>query len=61
MTVTYPLLDRARKILWLVTGASKLEMLGRLQRADASIPGGRVRPDRALVLADRDATGGPRP
>jgi 6-phosphogluconolactonase len=55
MTVTYPLLERARRILWLVTGASKVEMLRRLQRADASIPGGRVRADRALVLADRAA------
>jgi 6-phosphogluconolactonase len=55
MTLTFPLLDRARKILWLATGASKLEMLARLRRADASIPGGRVRSDRALVLADREA------
>jgi 6-phosphogluconolactonase len=55
MTVTYPLLERARRILWVVTGASKVEMLQRLQRGDASIPGGRVRADRALVLADRAA------
>lgn len=55
MSVTYPLLARARRILWLVTGKSKVEMLARLRRADASIPGGRVRADRALVLADRDA------
>ncbi len=57
MTVTYPLLDRARKILWLVTGASKVEMLQRLRDGDASIPAGRVGSERALVLADREASG----
>lgn len=55
MTVTYPLLDRARRILWLATGGSKVEMLERLRRGDPAIPGGRVRADRALVLADRAA------
>ncbi len=55
MTVTYPLLARARRILWLVTGASKFEMLKRLRDADASIPAGRVRAERAVVLADRAA------
>ncbi len=58
MTVTYPLLARARRILWLVTGGSKVEMLERLQKADPTIPAGRVRSDRALVLADREASGG---
>ncbi|MDH3212062.1 MAG: 6-phosphogluconolactonase [Myxococcales bacterium] len=58
MTLTYPLLDRARRILWLVTGASKADVLVRLRGADASIPAGRVRRDHALVLADRAAAGG---
>ncbi len=58
MTVTYPLLARARRILWLVTGSSKVEMLERLRSGDPSIPAGRVRSDRALVLADRAASGG---
>ncbi|MDJ0848171.1 MAG: 6-phosphogluconolactonase [Myxococcota bacterium] len=57
MTVTYPLLDRARRILWLVTGGSKVEMLQRLRDGDRSIPGGRVASERAVVLADRAATG----
>ena len=57
MTLTYPLLERARQILWLVTGASKSAMLARLRTGDTSIPGGRVRRDRALVLADRAAAG----
>jgi 6-phosphogluconolactonase len=55
MTLTFPLLNRARRILWLVTGASKREMLARLRAADASIPAARVRGDAALVLADRAA------
>jgi len=57
MTLTYPLLNRARRILWLVTGSEKVGMLARLQSADPSIPGGRVRQDNALVLADRAAAG----
>jgi 6-phosphogluconolactonase len=57
MTLTYPLLDRARRILWLVTGGSKVEMLERLRGGDPSIPAGRVRSDGAVVLADRAASG----
>ena len=56
MTLTYPALDRARRVLWLVTGAEKVAMLARLQAGDRSIPAGRVRADRALVLADRAAS-----
>lgn len=55
MTLTYPALGRARRIVWLVTGEAKASMLERLLRGDASIPAGRVRSDRALVLADREA------
>ena len=57
MTLTYPVLERARRILWLVTGSSKSQMLLRLRRADESIPAGRVRADRALLMADREALG----
>jgi 6-phosphogluconolactonase len=57
MTVTYPLLDRARRLLWLVTGSSKVEMLKRLCDGDASIPAGRVARRNAVVLADRAAAG----
>jgi len=55
MTLTYPVLNRSRRILWLVTGAEKVAMLPRLLAADASIPAGRVRQEQALVLADRAA------
>lgn len=57
MTVTYPLLERARRILWIVTGDAKRSMLERLREGDASIPAGRVRRDRAVALADRAAAG----
>lgn len=55
MTLTYPMLDRSRRILWLVTGSDKAGMLTRLRAGDHSIPAGRVRPDCALVLADAAA------
>ena len=55
MTLTYPILNRSRRVLWVVTGGEKTKMLIRLQQGDQSIPSGRVRQDRALVLADRDA------
>jgi 6-phosphogluconolactonase len=53
MTMTYPLLNRSRRILWLVTGSEKAGMLMRLCNGDESIPAGRVCQDQALVLADR--------
>ena len=55
MTLTYPMLNRSRRILWMVTGAEKVEMLARLRDGDVSIPAGRIRRDNALVLADRAA------
>jgi 6-phosphogluconolactonase len=57
MTLTYPMINRSRRILWLVTGREKAGMLARLGNGDLSIPGGRVRQDQALVLADRAAAG----
>ncbi|SRR6266481_2022186 len=55
MTLTYPMLNRSRRIVWLVTGSEKVDMLARLRAGDRSIPAGRVDQARALVLADRDA------
>jgi 6-phosphogluconolactonase len=55
MTLTYPILNRARSILFLVTGKEKIDMLPKLLSADSSIPSGRIRQTNAVVLADRDA------
>ena len=57
MTLTYPLLNRARRVLWLVTGSEKAEMLTRLRASDRTIPAGRVRSDQAVLLADAAAAG----
>jgi 6-phosphogluconolactonase len=57
MTLTYPTIDRARRILWVVTGGEKAGMLARLRKRDPGIPAGRVCQDAALVLADRAAAG----
>ncbi len=57
MTITYPVINRARRVLWLVTGSEKVPMFGRLRDADPSIPAGRVRQDVALLLADHAAAG----
>ena len=58
MTLTYPVLDHAGAVLWLVTGAEKVDALRRLQRRDQTIPAGRVRQDGAVVVADRAAAAG---
>jgi 6-phosphogluconolactonase len=55
MTLTFPAIDRARRVLWVVTGASEAAMLKRLQAGDRTIPAGRVRQDRAMLIADRAA------
>lgn len=57
MTLTYPLINRARKILWVVTGVEKVAMLARLRAGDVSIPAGRIVSAKALLLADYAAVG----
>jgi len=57
MTLTYPMLNRSRKILWLLTGAEKAAMLPRLQAGDPTIPAGRISSSQAVVLADKAAAG----
>lgn len=58
MTLTYPALSAARKILWLVTGPSKREPLAELLAGDRSIPAGRVENDEMTVVADEAAAPG---
>ncbi|MGB7555640.1 MAG: 6-phosphogluconolactonase [Candidatus Korobacteraceae bacterium] len=55
MTLTYPVLNRSRRILWLMTGAEKVAMLPRLLEGDTTIPSGRISRDQAVVIADQAA------
>lgn len=57
MTLTYPALEEARRIVWLVTGPDKRDALARLLTADPLIPAGRVRNERMTVVADEAASG----
>lgn len=56
MTLTYPALARAERILWLISGADKREALAKLLAGDRSIPAGRVEAARSTILADEAAT-----
>ncbi len=55
MTLTYPALAEARRIVWLVTGHDKRDPLQKLLAGDESIPAGRVRNEEMLVIADEAA------
>lgn len=55
VTLTYPALNAARHIVWLVAGVGKGEMLRRLVAGDPTIPAGRVLQDRAAVVCDEAA------
>jgi 6-phosphogluconolactonase len=57
MTLTDPVLNRARCVLWLATGAEKRTMVARLRAGDNNIPAGRVRAERAWLLGDAAALG----
>jgi 6-phosphogluconolactonase len=57
MTLTYPAIDAAREVLWLVTGPTKREALAKLLAGDRSIPAGRVENESMTVIADEAAAG----
>jgi 6-phosphogluconolactonase len=57
LTLTYPAINRARQVLWVVTGAEKVQMLHRMLHSDPDIPAGRVRCEKSLVVADAAAAG----
>ena len=58
MTLTYPVINRSRRILWLMTGSEKLEMLAAFARtATRPSPQERISRDQAVILADRAAAG----
>lgn len=58
MTLTYSIINRARHILWLITGEGKVDMLSRLIQGDSGIPAGRVSRQQATVVADTAALSG---
>jgi len=58
MTLTFPIINRSRRILWLATGAGKIPMVARLLAEDSTIPAGRVTQDRAVLLIDTAAAQG---
>jgi 6-phosphogluconolactonase len=55
MTFTYPLLNRARALLWLITGEAKRDALARLCAGDESVPAGRISRGQAQIVADAAA------
>jgi len=57
MTLTYPVLNRARQILWLVTGEDKVDALARLRAGDRTVPAGRVTAVAQLIVADAATQG----
>jgi 6-phosphogluconolactonase len=56
MSMTYPLIDRAKRILWLAVGSAKAEMCRRLFNSDTTIPAGRVAQRDAVLLVDSEAS-----
>lgn len=58
VTLTYPAIDAAGLVVWLVTGAAKREMAARLEAADPTIPAGRVRAAAQLLVLDEAAANG---
>lgn len=55
MTLTLPIINRARCVLWLVTGEDKAAAVARLFRGDPTIPASRVQRESALLIVDRAA------
>lgn len=55
MTLTYPAIDRARRIMWQVVGSNKRDALRKMMAGDESIPGGRIATSQAVIFADESA------
>lgn len=56
MTLTLPVLNRARQILWVITGADKAATLARMLAGDPTVVASRVRRSGAVIVADVEAT-----
>ena len=58
ITLTYPALESSRLVLFLVSGATKREVMARVRGGDAALPAGRLHPQGDVIwLADRAAAG----
>lgn len=55
MTLTYPVINRAHLVFWLVDGVAKRDALAKLMAGDQGIPAGRIHAARQLVIADTEA------
>ncbi len=55
MTLTYPALDAAREIVWLITGEEKRAAVAQLLARDTSIPAARISNSHQLVVCDAAA------
>jgi 6-phosphogluconolactonase len=55
LTLTYPVLDAARLVVWFAVGEGKQAMVARLAAGDTGIPAGRVAGERAVLVVDEAA------
>ena len=53
MTLTYPLLDRAREIIWLATGIEKRTAIRRFCEDDPALPASRVTAANMFLFTDQ--------
>jgi len=57
MTLTFPAINRAGAVVWLVSGESKRDALARLLAGDRDIPAGMISTDNAILITDLDLNG----
>lgn len=55
VTLTYPAINAARHVLWLITGSGKREVVRLLEDGDTGIPAGRVSAPAQVLVVDRAA------
>lgn len=58
MTLTFPVLNAAREVMFVATGAEKAEAFASVRSGSRELPAGRVRARRTLWLVDAAAAGG---
>ena len=55
LTLTLPVLNRARHVVWFAVGAARRAALARLYEGDTAIPASHVQRDHATCFTDREA------